>query len=80
MLDNRFNRISQYFSESDGVEYYSAYSYQNTKSVWTALFTKIKTDKGSHDFRLRYDRPSEVHPRLFINVLIIQIPKSEGLK
>lgn len=29
MLDNRFTRISQYFGENDGVEYYSAYSHKD---------------------------------------------------
>lgn len=44
-----FNWISQYFSENGEVGWYSAYSHQNTKTVWTALFTKLQTDKDSHD-------------------------------
>lgn len=63
VLDNRFTRISQCFGESDGVEYYSAYSNRNTKTVWTALFTKLKTDKAPSTSDFLW--PSFVHPGLF---------------
>ncbi len=37
MLDNRFTRISQYFSESDGVEYYRACTVTGSQRLFELL-------------------------------------------